>query len=44
MDEDEIDRLLRELGVELPDLADDAPHDGLAPRFDDLNDYGDEWQ
>lgn len=37
MDEDEaeIERLLRELGLELPDVADDAEDDGAPPRFDD---------
>jgi len=33
--DDEIDRLLRDLGLELPDVADDAEDDGLPPRLDD---------
>lgn len=38
MDEDEIDRLLWELGLELPDVEEDAERDGLAPRLDE-NDW-----
>jgi hypothetical protein len=34
-DDDEIDRLLAEHGVELPGVADDAANDALAPRLDD---------
>jgi hypothetical protein len=42
VDEDEIDKLLRELGLELPDGADDAPLDEVDPRLTDLDEWG--WQ
>jgi hypothetical protein len=34
-DDDEIDRLLWELGLELPDVADDAPDDALPSRLEE---------
>jgi hypothetical protein len=33
--EEEIDRLLAELGLELPDVENDADGDGLPPPLDD---------
>lgn len=41
MVDDEIDRLLRELGLELPDVADDAGNDGPPPSLDDLSNWDD---
>lgn len=38
-DDDEINRLLD--GLELPDVADDAPGDGVGPLLTDLDDLGD---
>ena len=38
-DEDEIDRLLRELGLELPDVEGDEEDGGPVPPFDD-DDWG----
>lgn len=44
MDDDEIDRLLREAGLELPDVAGDGEDDALFPPLDDdkLEDW--EWR
>jgi hypothetical protein len=35
VDDDEIDRLLVELGLELPGVDDDAADDALSPRLDE---------
>lgn len=35
-DEEDIDRMLREFGLELPDVANDAPDDASPPSLDDL--------
>lgn len=43
MDEDEIDRLLRELGLELPDVTNDAASNAEPPPLDDPDELGD-WQ
>jgi len=40
-DDQEIDRLLAELGLELPDVADNGDNDAEPSRFDDLE--GSEW-
>jgi hypothetical protein len=40
-DDEEIERLLRELGLELPDVADDAADDALPSRLDDADELGD---
>lgn len=37
MDDDEIERLLREAGLELPDVANDGEDEAL-PRWDDETD------
>lgn len=37
MDDEEVNRLLRELGVELPDLEDDVPDDERPPPLDALD-------
>lgn len=36
-DDEEIERLLWELGLELPDVADDAAHDARPPSLDDAD-------
>jgi hypothetical protein len=41
VDEDEIDRLLRELGLELPEVEGNGPDDGEPPPLDDMEDW--EW-
>lgn len=38
VDDDEINRLIRELGLQLPDVEDDVPDDGLPPSTYDLDD------
>jgi hypothetical protein len=42
-EDDDIDRLLHELGLELPDVADHAPNDGEPASFDDLE-WWEEWR
>lgn len=39
MDEEEIDRLLLELGLDVPDVAENADHHGLPPSLDDLEEW-----
>lgn len=35
MDEEEIDHLLRELGLDVPEVDDEQDRDGLPPRLDE---------
>ncbi|MFP5328872.1 MAG: hypothetical protein ACLGHC_01875 [Alphaproteobacteria bacterium] len=37
MDDAEIERLLRQLGLELPDVEDDVPDDEKPPTLNDLD-------
>ena len=37
VDDAEIERLLRECGLELPDVEDDVPDDEVPPSLDDLD-------
>ena len=39
-DDDEIDRMLDDLGIQLPDVEDDAPDDEAPAHWDDLEDWG----
>ena len=40
VDDDEIDRLLDDLGLQLPDLENDAADDETPARWDDMEDWG----
>lgn len=42
MDDDDIDRLLRQLGLDLPPVEDDAAADEVPPSLDDLDENGHE--
>lgn len=37
MDDEEFDRLIRELGLQLPDVEDDVPDDAGSPSLNDLD-------
>ena len=41
VDDEEVDSLLRELGLELPPVANDVPGDGVGPLLTDLDELGD---
>ena len=37
MDDDELDRLIHQLGIQLPDVEDDVLDDEILPRLDGLD-------
>lgn len=53
MDDDDLNRILEQLGIQLPDLEDDLPDDEVSPSLDDLDendlerkprDWREEWE